>query len=45
MVYINFRDLDGLEVNAQNGADFGFTGKQVIHPGNIETVQRVFSPR
>merc|ERR1711892_425530 len=44
MVYINFRDLDGLEVNAQQGADLGFTGKQVTHPGNIETVQRVFSP-
>ena len=23
----------------------GFTGKQVIHPNNIETVQSVYSPR
>ena len=45
MVYINFKDLEGLEVNSQQGADLGFTGKQVIHPNNIETVQRVFSPR
>jgi len=44
MVYINFKDLEGLEVNSQQGADLGFTGKQVIHPNNIETVQRVFSP-
>ena len=45
MVYINFKDLEGLEVNSQQGADLGFTGKQVIHPNNIQTVQRVFSPR
>ena len=45
MVYINFKDLEGLEINSQQGADLGFTGKQVIHPNNIQTVQRVFSPR
>ena len=45
MVYINFKNLEGLRVNAQQGADIGFTGKQVIHPNNIETVQNVFTPR
>lgn len=44
MVYINFNNLDGLTRNAQQGADLGFTGKQVIHPKNIEIVQNVFSP-
>ena len=45
MVYINFRDLDGLETNSRQGSDMGFTGKQVIHPNNIETVQSVYTPR
>ena len=45
MVYINFKNIDGLKTNSQQGADLGFTGKQVIHPNNIQTVQQVFSPR
>ena len=45
MVYIDFKDIDGLKLNSQQGADMGFTGKQVIHPYNIETVQSVYSPR
>ena len=45
MVYIDFKDIDGLKLNSQQGADMGFTGKQVIHPNNIETVQSVYSPR
>lgn len=44
MVFINFKDLDGLQFNSEQGADMGFTGKQVIHPNNIQTVQSVFSP-
>ena len=45
MVYIDFKDINGLKLNSQQGADMGFTGKQVIHPNNIETVQSVYSPR
>ena len=44
MVYINFNNLEGLEKNSQQGANLGFTGKQVIHPKNIEIVQKVFAP-
>ena len=44
MVYIKFNNLEGLRKNAQQGADLGFTGKQVIHPKNIDIVQNVFSP-
>ncbi|CAG5105322.1 Oidioi.mRNA.OKI2018_I69.chr1.g2026.t1.cds [Oikopleura dioica] len=44
MVWIDFKNLQGLEENSRQGANLGFTGKQVIHPANIETVQRVFSP-
>ncbi len=30
MVYINFKDLEGLKVQSEQGAKMGFTGKQVI---------------
>ncbi|KAL5009887.1 hypothetical protein ScPMuIL_012192 [Solemya velum] len=37
-------DLDGLRLRALEGAAIGFTGKQVIHPGQIPIVQEAFSP-
>ena len=44
MVYINFKDLDGLKQQAEQGAAWGFTGKQVIHPQQVPIVQTAFSP-
>jgi citrate lyase subunit beta-like protein len=44
MVYINFKDLDGLKKQAEQGAAWGFTGKQVIHPQQVPIVQAAFSP-
>jgi citrate lyase subunit beta-like protein len=44
MVYINFKDLDGLKKQAEQGAAWGFTGKQVIHPQQVPVVQAAFSP-
>ncbi|XP_033739883.1 citramalyl-CoA lyase, mitochondrial-like isoform X2 [Pecten maximus] len=44
LVYINYKDLDGLEKQSLDGSNMGFTGKQVIHPGQIPVVQRAFSP-
>lgn len=43
-VHTNFRDLDELEQDCQEGAAMGFTGKQVIHPAQIPVVQKAFSP-
>ena len=37
-------DEAGLTAQAEEGRDFGFTGKSVIHPAQIATVNRVFSP-
>lgn len=37
-------DLDGLRIQCEQGAKFGFTGKQVIHPGQIDIVQNAFMP-
>jgi len=39
-----FGDLDGLERSARHTAALGFDGKWVIHPSQIETVNRVYSP-
>ncbi|XP_060072176.1 citramalyl-CoA lyase, mitochondrial-like [Ylistrum balloti] len=44
LVYINYKDLEGLEKQSIDGANMGFTGKQVIHPGQIPVVQKAFSP-
>src|SRR5688572_9415733 len=44
MVYIDFRDLDGLRVEAEQGAGLGFSGKQIIHPNQVAPVQEAFTP-
>jgi citrate lyase beta subunit len=44
MVYIDLNDLQGLEREARVAAGMGFSGKQVIHPAQIEPVQRAFTP-
>ena len=42
--YGNFKDREGLEKSATMSASLGFDGKWVIHPGQIETVNAVFTP-
>jgi citrate lyase subunit beta/citryl-CoA lyase len=42
--YAAFADLDGLVRSARRTAALGFDGKWVIHPTQIEVVNRVFSP-
>jgi citrate lyase subunit beta/citryl-CoA lyase len=42
--YAAFADLAGLERSARRTAALGFDGKWVIHPTQIELVNRVFSP-
>jgi citrate lyase beta subunit len=44
MVFIDFRDNEGLRVEAEQGAGFGFSGKQIIHPNQIKAVQAAFTP-
>ena len=44
IVYIDFRDTEGLRREAQQGADWGFVGKQIIHPAQVEPVQSAFTP-
>jgi citrate lyase beta subunit len=44
MVFIDFNDDAGLEHECMAGKQFGFTGKQVIHPRQIDIVNRCYSP-
>lgn len=44
LVYIDYKDLAGLKVQSEEGVGMGFTGKQVIHPGQVPVVQAAFSP-
>ena len=44
LVHIDYKDLDGLKRYSEEGARMGFTGKQVIHPGQVPVVQAAFSP-
>ena len=37
-------DPDGLEAQCRQGVDFGFDGKCLIHPNQIEAANRLFSP-
>lgn len=44
MVHIDFKDTEGLQREAEQGAGMGFTGKQIIHPNQVEPVQTAFTP-
>ncbi|TYC86760.1 CoA ester lyase [Novosphingobium sp. BW1] len=39
-----FRDLEVFEAEARQGLDFGFDGKSLIHPAQVELCNTVFSP-
>ncbi len=44
MVFIDFRDPEGLAQEAQAGASMGYDGKQAIHPNQIEVIHQAFTP-
>lgn len=44
IVHIDFKDAEGLRVEAEQGAGFGFSGKQVIHPNQVQVTQEAFTP-
>ena len=44
MVYIDFRDVEGLRAEAEQAARLGFSGKQIIHPNQVVAVQEAFTP-
>ncbi|KAK6511696.1 hypothetical protein TWF481_000602 [Arthrobotrys musiformis] len=44
MVCQDFKNLDILKEECEEGVHLGFEGKQAIHPDQIETINKVFSP-
>lgn len=36
--------MEGLKVQCEMGARMGYTGKQIIHPDQINVVQKAFMP-
>jgi citrate lyase subunit beta/citryl-CoA lyase len=42
--YLQIRDLDGFRRVARRSAALGYDGKWVLHPGQIEVANEVFSP-
>lgn len=43
-VFNALEDTDGLRAEAEEGRAFGFDGKSLIHPSQIEAANRAFSP-
>jgi citrate lyase subunit beta / citryl-CoA lyase len=43
-VYPPFSDLVGFQTEAEQARDFGYDGKTLIHPSQIEGANRAFSP-
>lgn len=43
-VYNGLEDLDGLAAQCAEGRAFGFDGKSAIHPSQLDTINRAFSP-
>ncbi|TVT23184.1 CoA ester lyase [Amycolatopsis acidiphila] len=43
-VYNDVKDVEGFEAECLQGRQFGFDGKTLIHPGQIEPCNRVFAP-
>ncbi|KAK0244206.1 citrate lyase beta subunit [Armillaria nabsnona] len=44
MVCVNYKDQDYLKEECQEGRRMGFTGKQAIHPSQVDTIQATFVP-
>ena len=43
-VYNDIADADGFRAECEQGLEFGFDGKTLIHPSQIETANAVFAP-
>lgn len=43
-VYNAFKDAEGLEAECLEGRQYGFDGKTLIHPAQLEIANRVFAP-
>lgn len=44
LLYLDFRDPEGLRAETLRGAQLGYVGTQVIHPNQVPIVQEVYTP-
>ncbi|CAG0995930.1 (S)-citramalyl-CoA lyase [Anaerolineales bacterium] len=44
IVNIDYRDIEALRAEAEFGARLGYSGKQIIHPAQVQPVQTAFTP-
>ena len=44
MVCVNYKDPEYLRDECEDGRRLGFTGKQAIHPSQVDTIHRTFVP-
>lgn len=44
LVCIDFKSRDVLREECKEGKEWGFTGKQAIHPAQVDIIQQEFSP-
>lgn len=44
LLYLDFRNPDGLRAETLRGAQLGYAGAQVIHPNQVPVVQQVYTP-
>jgi citrate lyase subunit beta/citryl-CoA lyase len=42
--YSNVRDPEGLRIDCEASRKLGYRGRSVVHPGQVETVNRIFRP-
>ena len=43
--YVSFRDAEGMRRDTELGLRLGYKGKFAIHPAQLETINKIFSPR
>jgi citrate lyase beta subunit len=44
IVTIDYKDIEALRIESEFGAGLGYSGKQIIHPAQVEPVQTAFTP-
>ncbi len=44
IVTIDYKDIEALRIESEFGARLGFSGKQIIHPAQVQPVQTAFTP-
>jgi len=44
IVTIDYKDIEALRIESELGERLGYSGKQIIHPAQVEPVQTAFTP-